>query len=116
LISTKWILTGIRHTDTNIEELVPANLKFMNVVFNNSNKLHAISSCNVFDGDYLISGSNTIKIDNLCTTKMYCLNENTRLWESIYFDGFKSSDTFDFSGDTLTIIASSKIAMFFKAE
>jgi heat shock protein HslJ len=116
LLSTKWTFIGIRHSDTGIMELLPANLKGMNVVFSQDNKLHAHSSCNVFDGNWLASDPNSLKIDNLGTTKMFCPDDSKILWESRYYDGFKSSETFDITGDTLTITTSSKIAMIFKTE
>ena len=116
LTSSKWFFQGIQYSDTKIKELIPDNLKGMNVTFNALNKLHAISSCNVFDGDYTTTVSNSMRIDNLATTKMYCTNDNTRSWESIYYEGFNNSTSYNFSADTLLIMTSSEVTMIFKKE
>jgi heat shock protein HslJ len=116
LTSSKWFFQGIRYSDSNTEELIPDNLKGMDVTFNTLNKLHAKSSCNVFDGDYTTAESNSIKIDNLATTKIYCIDDNTRSWESIYYECFKNSTSFEFSADTLFILTSSGVTMIFKKD
>lgn len=116
LTSAKWIFLGIRHTDTNIMELKPASLKRMDVVFSSTKQMQANSACNIFYGDFLTSGSNSIKIENLSMTKMFCMEDTIQLWETRYFEGFKSSDIFNLKGDTLTINGGSKFSMVFKAE
>lgn len=116
LTSTKWNFVGIRHTDTNILELLPASMKSMDVVFSSAKTMQANSACNIFYGDFVTSGTNSIKIDNLSMTKMFCPEDTIQLWESRYFDGFKSSEFFDLKGDSLTIRTSSKFTMIFKAK
>jgi heat shock protein HslJ len=114
LTSAKWSFLGVRHTDTNILELVPPSLKSMDVVFTGTKTLQANSSCNIFYGDFVTSGSNSIKIDNLSMTKMFCPEDTVQLWESRYFDGLKSSEKYDIKGDSLIISTGSKFAMIFK--
>lgn len=114
LTSSKWLFQGIRYSE--IDELIPGNLRGMNVTFSTLNKLHAISSCNVFDGDYKITGSDSIKIENLATTKIFCADEFTRSWESVYYNGFKNSTYYKFSADTLLIMTSPGVTMIFTKE
>jgi len=116
LTDNKWIFLGVLHNDTNVEESKPDNLRQMNIVFNNTHRFHAISSCNYFKGYYLILDHNSIKIDSLFTTEMYCINDTIRTWEEKYFNGLKNAATFNFKGDTLTIKTNSNIEMIFRAE
>lgn len=116
LTSSKWSFLGIRNTETNETNLLPLDLAGMNVVFNKSGSLHAVSCCNMFDGNFIKSGTNSLNINNLSMTKMFCPEIAIASWESIYFEGFKNSDSFEIKGDTLLIISTTKIAMLFKAE
>ena len=116
LTDNKWIFLGVLHNDTNVEESKPDNLRQMNIVFNNTHRFHAISSCNDFMGYYLILDHHYIKIDSLFTTYMYCINDTIRTWEEKYFNGLKNTATFNFTGDTLTIKTNSNIEMIFRAE
>jgi len=116
LIDNKWIFLGVLYNDTNVEESKPDNLRQMNIEFNNTHRFHAISSCNYFQGYYLILDHYYIKIDSLLTTEMYCINDTIRTWEEKYFNGLKNAATFNFTGDTLIIKTNSNIEMIFKAE
>ena len=116
LTDNKWIFSGLLHNDTNIEESIPDNLREMNIEFSDTNRFHAISSCNEFHGYYLILDHNYIKIDSLFSTEMYCINDTIRTWEEKYFNGLKNAATFNFTGDTLTIKTNSNIEMIYRAE
>jgi heat shock protein HslJ len=113
LNSTKWYLQAIQHKDTQIEDLVPENLIGMNVVFSDSNKLHAISSCNVFDGDYNTSGSDSISI-KVATTKIYCIDLNRRLWDSLFYHNLNNSSKYSLKEGTLSILTTKNTVMIFK--
>ena len=114
LISTEWYLYEVQYTDTQIEEFVPTDLKGMNIVFSDSNRLHAISSCNVFDGDFDLVGSDSIRVENLITTLIYCTDSNKRLWESKFYDNLKNSSKYNLKNGTLSIQTSIKTVMVFK--
>jgi len=109
----KWYLQAIQHTDTQIEDLVPENLKGMNVVFSDSNKLHAVSSCNVFDGDFNTPGSDSINI-KVGTTKIYCTDFNKRLWDSLFYHNLNNSSKYSLKEGTLSILTSKNTVMIFK--
>lgn len=91
LQSNVWHFKGFNHPLRNMTGDVPGNLKAMDVVFNESGKLHATSSCNVFDGDYTVSGSDSLVVSNLGTTKIYCQDTIVQYWESLYFNGFQNT-------------------------
>lgn len=116
LISTKWILLGMQNNDTKIYESVPAELSGMNIKFNNSHGFLANSSCNTVYGYYLILDQNSIKIDSITMTKMFCADSIQIVWEDRYIAGLRGSDRFEINKDTLSIRANSNIEMIFKAE
>jgi heat shock protein HslJ len=113
LISTKWYLHGIQFTDTQTENLVPENLVGMNIVFSDSNRLHAVSSCNVFDGNFITSGSNLINVE-AATTKIYCTDFNRRLWDSIFYHNLNNSNKYDLKNGILSIQTTKNTALIFK--
>ncbi len=116
LIDKKWILLGFFNNETNVVEFKPDNLREMNIEFGDNKRFHAVSSCNYFHGYYLILDHNSIKIDSLVSTYMYCCNDTIRTWEEKYFNGLKNAATFNFTGDTLKIKTNSNIEMIFRTE
>jgi len=116
LISTKWILLGLQHNDNKIFESVPAEIYGMNIAFNKSNGFQATSSCNTVYGYYSVSEQNSIKIDSIVLTKMFCADSLQIIWEDRYISGLRSSRKFEITKDTLTICSNSNIEMIFRAE
>jgi heat shock protein HslJ len=114
LISTKWYLQAIQYTDSQIEDLVPENLIGMNVVFYASNKLHAISSCNTFDGDFITVGQDSISVLNLGSTLIYCTDPDRRLWESLFYNNLKNSRKYSIKNGSLSIQTTKNTVMIFK--
>jgi heat shock protein HslJ len=116
LTKTNWIFLGLQHNDAKVFESVPAGLSGMNIVFGNSHGFQANSSCNTAYGYYLISDQNSIKIDSISMTKMFCPDSIQIVWEDKYISGLKSSNGFEITRDTLTLRTNSNIEMIFKAE
>jgi len=113
LISTKWYLQGIQFTDTQTENRVPENLLGMNIVFSDSNRLHAVSSCNVFDGKFLLTRSNLINVE-AGTTKIYCTDFDRRLWDSLFYNNLNNSLTYDLKNGILSIQTTKNSVLIFK--
>ena len=116
LTDNKWIFLGVLHTDTNVEESKPDNLKEMNIEFSNTSSFHAVSSCNSFDGYYSVSDPDLIIIDSVITTLMYCVNDTVREWEEKYFNELKNAANYNIIGNRLTIETISNIDLIFKAD
>jgi heat shock protein HslJ len=116
LISTKWIFCGLQHNDTRIYESVPSELSGMNIAFYKSHSFQAASSCNTAYGNYLILEKNSLKIDSVIMTKMFCIDSIQSTWEDKYVAGLKNSTGFAIINDTLSISTNSNIEMIFKAE
>jgi len=116
LTDNKWIFLGVLHNDTNIEESKPDNLQEMNIEFSDTNRFHAVSSCNSFDGYYAVSDPNLIIIDSLVTTLKYCINDTVRAWEEKYFNGLKNAANYNIIGNRLTIETISNLDLIFKAD
>jgi heat shock protein HslJ len=113
LISTKWFLHAIQFTDTQTENLVPENLAGMNIVFSDSNRLHAVSSCNVFDGNFITSGSNLINV-TAATTYMYCTDFSRRSWDSLFYHNLNNSLTYELKNGILSIQTTKNTVLIFK--
>jgi len=116
LTDNKWIFLGVLHNDTNVEESKPDNLRQMNIVFTNTHRFHAISSCNSFDGYYAVSDPDLIIIDSLVTTLKYCTNDTVRAWEEKYFNELKNAANYNIIGNRLTIETISNMDLIFKAD
>jgi heat shock protein HslJ len=114
LNSTKWIFLGFQHNDTKIYESVPSDLSEMNIAFSISHSFQAESSCNTVYGNYLILEQNSLKIDSVVMTKMFCIDSTQSTWEDKYITGLKSSRGFEITNDTLSIGTDSNIEMIFK--
>jgi len=113
LISAKWILLGLQHNDTKMYESVPADLTGMNIEFNNSNRFQANSSCNIAYGSYTIFEQNSIKLDSVVMTKMFCADSLQITWEDMYISALKSSEGFRIINDTLSIMTNSNVEIIF---
>ena len=113
LISSKWYLEEIQFTETKTIDQVPENLRNMNIEFSDSNRLHAISSCNVFDGPFYTSGSDSINI-NVGTTKIYCINPIIRYWDSLYYSQINKASKYIIREGKLLIQTNDKTILVFK--
>jgi heat shock protein HslJ len=103
LKDTKWFFLGFQSHDTHIVESKPQNLKEMDIEFNHDNWIHAISSCNFFDGDYSVADPDIIRIDNLYTTLVNCEGDTVRDWEERYYNELKNAKNYHIAGDSLII-------------
>ena len=109
LKDVKWMLIGFQSQDTHKVEFKPENLKEMDIEFNHDtythtdNWIHAISSCNFFDGDYSVADPDIIRIDNLYTTLINCEGDTVRDWEERYYNELKNAKNYHMAGDSLII-------------
>ncbi len=115
-IENKWNLLGFLHNDINVEEMIPDNLNGMNIEFSDSNRFHAVSSCNVFDGYYAVSDPDLIEIDSIATTLIYCTNDIIRNWEENYFNNLNNASNYRIRRNRLTIETTSNITIIFEAD
>jgi heat shock protein HslJ len=116
LVSTNWTFLGMQHNDNKVYEPIPTELARMNIVFSNAHTFQANSSCNIVYGYYLILKQNSLKMDSIVMTKMFCMDSVQIVWEDRYISGLRSSESFKITGDTLAINTNSNIDMIFKTE
>ena len=114
LTGKKWNLIKVVHTETNIEETVPGNLANMNIEFKNTFRIHAMGACNIIEGNYSLLSENSIKIQNLGRTKMYCENEINMKWEDNFYNSLENASSLVISGEKLIIKSTSNITLVFK--
>jgi heat shock protein HslJ len=109
LKDTKWIFLGFQSHDTHVMDFKPQNLKEMDIEFNHDthtntdNWIHAISSCNFFDGNYSVADPDIIRIDNLYSTLINCEGDTIRDWEERYYNELKNAKNYHIAGDSLII-------------
>lgn len=116
LKDSKWILISFQPHDTQIEEFKPEYIREMNIEFTNENTIHAVSSCNTFDGYYSILDPDTLKLYNLWTTQINCENDTITYWEDKYYNELKNAENYHIEANSLTIETKSNIAINFKAD
>lgn len=116
LNSTKWIFVGLNNGDTKTYETVPEDLSGMNISFDSAHHFQAASSCNTLYGSFVVSDQQSIRIDSLSMTKMFCIDSLQTTWEDKYIAGLKNSSSFEIRKDTLSIKTGATSEMIFKAE
>lgn len=80
---------------------------------NDENRFYGRGFCNSFNGRYLLKGSDTIKFNNLASTKMACPDLNA---ENEFFSMLKQIDSYRFEGKTLLLKNSDNVRAVFSAE
>ena len=115
-LSDKWIFLGILNNESQIECCKPENLREMNIEFNDDSTLLGISSCNYIFGYYSTSDPDSIKIERLGSTKVYCINDTVREWEEKYCTGLENATNFNILGNRLKIITKTSLNLIFRAE
>ena len=116
ILESKWILLGFNDNKSGKEECIPGLLREMTITFENNNQLKATSSCNRFDGYYTKSNSDSLLVDSLSTTLIYCTNDTIMKWEEDYFTGLRDAKSYVINGDILTINSSSDYDLVFRFE
>jgi len=116
LVSTRWMFSGIQHINTRTFESIPADLRGMDMVFNSSYNFQAKSSCNTAYGYYVTGENNSLKIDSIVLTKIFCMDSAQMVWEDKYITGFKNVKSFEIAHDTLSLRTGKDTEMVFKAE
>ncbi len=116
LKDVKWMLIGFQSQDTHKVEFKPENLKEMDIEFNDGHWIHAISSCNWFDGYYSVANPDKIQIDSLYSTMMNCENDTIRNWEERYYNELKNATNYRIAGDNLFITTKLNTEIIFLAE
>jgi heat shock protein HslJ len=115
-IDTKWIFLGFLHPDTRKADCKPENIQEMSIEFQDSNKFHAISSCNMFGGYYSVSAPDSLEIDSIFTTLIYCISDTVREWEDRYLNELRNATNYQIIGNRLSIETLSDMIIVFKAD
>jgi heat shock protein HslJ len=116
LKGTKWILLGFQSHETHVVEFKPEDLKEMDIEFNGDNWIHAISSCNIFDGYYSVAASGLLLIDSLYTTLINCENNTVRDWEERYYNELINALNYQIAGSRLIINTKLNNDIIFKSD
>jgi heat shock protein HslJ len=115
-LTRKWEFLGFYNTTTKDERCKPGHLNRMSIEFSDSNRFHAVSSCNTFEGYYSVTPPSAINLDSIGTTLIYCLDETVREWERDYLDELKVAGNFQIIRNLLIITTTTDNNLIFKAE
>jgi len=114
LASTNWLFIGIHKNDNNVDEKVPSEFREMTLEFTDTNILYALSVCNSINGKYHLLGNDSLKVDDLITTLVYCGDGNPHTWDELYYNGLRNATNYFLKDNTLTIKTSINIDLIFK--
>ncbi len=87
----------------------------MNIEFILNNKFRAKSSCNIFEGNYYVTNADSIIIDSVATTLIYCVNDTVRDWEETYYNHLINAISYQINGNKLTLKTKSRIDIIYRA-
>jgi len=114
LLNTKWELSSIQDTKTNLTTNVPNTIQQEFIFFSDtSNILMVAGACNGCRGSYLMLSNDSIKITNLTCTCRDCTND---LWEKYFFENLNSVFKFKITGNHMKIYSTETYNLNFTAE
>jgi hypothetical protein len=91
----------------------PDDIREMTIEFRADNIVVGMSSCNAFVGYYSITNENSLHIDNIGTTLIYCIDDTVRYWEKKYYYSLENAISYDITGNRLIINTNSGEKMIF---
>lgn len=114
LLNTKWVLSSIQDTKTNVITTVPNNIRQEFIVFSDSsNALMVAGACNGCRGSYLKVSSDSIKITNLICTARDCANDQ---WKHYLLENLNSIFKFKIVDNHMMIFSTETYNLNFTAE
>lgn len=114
-LQNHWNYLGYRNYSNGADSCLPEELSGIDIEFNTDFTFQANSSCNIFNGNYSIGEPDTIRISNLTTTLIECVDSLVINWEDIYFQELSKAQLFYINHDILRIETESYNALMFRA-
>lgn len=115
LINTKWVLTYIQDTKSNLINNYPAD-ESKKIVIDFADSMDVISFsgiCNSGAGKYSYSSTGTLKITDMATTKIACKYVE---WESYTIQSLQEAYSFNINGNNLIIYTNGDYNLYFISE
>lgn len=112
-ITSKWIFYGIKDVLANEITYKPNKIPEMNIQFYESGKLYASCACNDMNGEYKISGHDTLVLCNLIITLKYCIDDEIMLWENRYSKALSHTNRFKIKGNKLVLYTTTEFELNF---
>ena len=112
LLNTKWVLSYIQNTKTNVITIYPAD-ESNKIIIDFTNSLNIVSFsgiCNSGTGTYSFSTTGTLKIADMATTKIACLNVE---WESYTIQSMQTAYNYSINGSSLVIYSNGDYNLYF---
>ena len=93
-----WVLYELNGTPVVADSTTP---KVPQITFSGENKFNGNTGCNTMAGSYELMEGNRIRLYNVITTKMACINAMEL--ESRFIEVVNSADNYNLNGDTLVM-------------
>jgi len=100
IAGTSWTATGINNGKGAVES--NARTPTVTAAFGTDGTISGNSGCNTYNGKYTVSGTSTIAITNVTTTRKAC-TEDLMTLESQYLAALEAGTKYEISGSKLTL-------------
>lgn len=111
-LQTQWNLISIQNTTTNAITKYPGNLPIPNIIFTDSvNTFRCKGVCNGGKGIYSLSSNDSIKINDIISTAMYCSE-----WENYLFDNLLTTYKYNVNGNQLILFSTGTYNLYFVSQ
>ena len=100
LTGTRWKL--VAYGEPGSETLIMQGTD-VTLQFDDGSQAGGSGGCNTFGAQYEVAEGNVLSITEVISTQMACDKESLMDQERQYFEALQSADSFELSGDTLTI-------------
>jgi len=100
IAGTSWTATGINNGKGGVES--NASTSTVTAAFATDGSISGNSGCNTYNGKYAVSGTSTIAITNVTTTRKACAEDLMTL-ETQYLAALEAGTNYAISGSTLTL-------------
>ena len=104
IAGTSWTATGINNGKGGVES--NATTPTVTAAFGTDGSISGNSGCNTYNGKYAVSGTSSISITNVTTTRKACADDLMTL-ETQYLAALQAGTQYAMSGSTLTLRDSS---------
>lgn len=112
-LENTWILDNIFKKSNSEILSVPSDFKKMYLVFTDSSFVWIFSSCNSGKGYFKTFESDSLVIDSIELTLLYCLSDTIREWEDLFIKSLSGSYKYSISNKKMVIETSGNYNLIF---
>ncbi len=110
LLKTVW---NLKSFENNVGITVPAQDQVYNIKFLEDGTFSGKSDCNEINGHFTVDSLNSLNIENIVTTKVYCGKESL---DEEYYNAIHDARSYEINKNELYIQYGNNSKLYFKAE